>query len=310
MSNVATLPQAKTTTFDLSPKTFEQALTFSNYLADSDMVPKDFKGKPGNCLVAIQWGMEIGLKPLQAMQNIAVINGRPSLWGDAVIALARNSPMCEYIVETCTDTMATCKVKRRGEAEQVRTFSLDDAAKAGLKGKQGPWAQYPKRMMQMRARAFAIRDVFPDVLKGLPMAEELQDTPRDMGAAQEVAQPKVSPSVLEAAQSAANEGVASYSAFWKAASPEDRKAIGKDEHNRLKDVATAADAARTVDPSTGEIGAAAKNFDEVMALLCAAQNLDALYVAGEWISAVEDLNDQNVLASKFDELKAEMEPAQ
>ena len=59
--------------FDLSPQTFEQALTFSNYLADSDMVPKDFKGKPGNCLVAIQWGMEIGLKPLQAMQNIAVI---------------------------------------------------------------------------------------------------------------------------------------------------------------------------------------------------------------------------------------------
>ena len=50
--------------FDLSPQTFEQALTFSNYLADSDMVPKDFKGKPGNCLVAIQWGMEIGLKPL------------------------------------------------------------------------------------------------------------------------------------------------------------------------------------------------------------------------------------------------------
>lgn len=311
MSNVATLPQAKTTTFDLSPQTFEQALTFSNYLADSDMVPKDFKGKPGNCLVAIQWGMEIGLKPLQAMQNIAVINGRPSLWGDAVIALARNSPMCEYIVETCTDTVATCKVKRRGEPEQVRTFSMDDATKAGLKGKQGPWAQYPKRMMQMRARAFAIRDVFPDVLKGLPMAEEVQDMPRDMGAAQEVAQPTVAASVLEAAQTAASEGVASYSAFWKAASPEDRKAIGKDQHNLLKDVASAADAARTVDPSTGEIGGKeAKNFDEVMALLCAAQNLDALYVAGEWISTVEDLNDQNVLASKFDELKAELEPSQ
>ena len=101
--------QTKTASFDLSPQTFEQALTFSQYLADSDMVPKDFKGKPGNCLVAIQWGMEIGLKPLQAMQNIAVINGRPSLWGDAVIALARNSPMCEYIVETCTDNRpASC----------------------------------------------------------------------------------------------------------------------------------------------------------------------------------------------------------
>jgi hypothetical protein len=308
MSNVVTIPQqAKTSTFDLSPKTFEQALTFSNYLADSDMVPKEFKGKPGNCLVAIQWGMEIGLKPLQAMQNIAVINGRPSLWGDAVIALARNSPLCEYIVETCTETMATCKVKRRGEPEQIRTFSMDDAAKAGLKAKGGPWLQYPKRMMQMRARAFAIRDVFPDVLKGLEMAEELQDAPRDMGTVQEVAQPVAPPSVLEAAQNAANEGVATYATFWKAASPETRKAIGKDEHNRLKDVATAADAARTVETPTPAI---TKTFEEVMQALTDAKNIDQLYVAGEWISTIADIEEQNVLAGKFDELKIDLGPVQ
>jgi len=179
--------------FDLSPQTFEQALTFSNYLADSDMVPKDFKGKPGNCLVAIQWGMEIGLKPLQAMQNIAVINGRPSLWGDAVIALVRSSPLCEYIIEEDDGRTATCKVKRRGEPEQFRTFSMDDAKSAGLLGKQGPWTQYPKRMRQMRARAFAVRDVFPDVLKGLPVAEEVMDTPteRFMGPAEVVAPPQL-----------------------------------------------------------------------------------------------------------------------
>lgn len=67
--------------FDLSPQTFEQALTFCDYLANSDLVPKDFKGKPANCLIAIQWGAELGLKPLQAVQNIAVINGRAALWG-------------------------------------------------------------------------------------------------------------------------------------------------------------------------------------------------------------------------------------
>ena len=174
--------------FDLSPQTFEQALTFSNYLADSDMVPKDFKGKPGNCLVAIQWGMEIGLKPLQAMQNIAVINGRPSLWGDAVIALVRSSPLCESIIEEDDGRTATCRVKRRGEPEQFRTFSMEDAKAAGLLGKQGPWTQYPKRMRQMRARAFAVRDVFPDVLKGLPVAEEVMDTPteRHMGQVERV----------------------------------------------------------------------------------------------------------------------------
>ena len=82
---------SKPAAFDLSPQTFEQAITFSQYLAESDMVPKDFKGKAGNCLVAMQWGMEIGLKPLQSLQNIAVINGRPAIWGDALIAIVRSS---------------------------------------------------------------------------------------------------------------------------------------------------------------------------------------------------------------------------
>lgn len=175
-------------TFDLSPRNFEQALTFSDYLADSDMVPKDFKGRPSNCLIAIQWGAELGLKPLQAMQNLAIINGRPSLWGDAVIALARSSPLCEFIIETDDGHTATCRVKRRGEPEQSRTFSMDDAKTAGLQGKAGPWTQYPKRMRQMRARAFALRDVFPDVLRGLPIAEEVMDMPteRHMGAVDEV----------------------------------------------------------------------------------------------------------------------------
>ena len=188
MSNDNTALTATRQQFDLSPQTFDQALTFSKYLADSDLVPKDFKGRPGNCLVAIQWGAELGLKPLQAMQNLAVINGRPALWGDAVIALVRSSPLCEYVVETDDGGTATCKVKRRNEPEQVRTFSMDDAKAAGLAGKQGPWAQYPKRMRQMRARAFALRDVFPDVLRGLPVAEEVMDTPTEkhMGQAEVV----------------------------------------------------------------------------------------------------------------------------
>lgn len=189
----------QTKQFDLSPQTFDQALTFSKYLADSDLVPKDFKGKPGNCLIAMQWGAELGLKPMQAMQNLAVINGRPALWGDAVIALVRSSPLCEFVIETDDGNTATCRVKRRGEPEQVRTFSMDDARAAGLAGKQGPWAQYPKRMRQMRARAFALRDVFPDVLRGIPVAEELQDMEREqvqekrMGSAERVDAPPPPP---------------------------------------------------------------------------------------------------------------------
>jgi len=183
VSNVAVIPQNQQGAvaaqprqqFDLSPQTFEQALTFADYLADSDLVPKDFKGKPANCLIAMQWGAELGLKPLQALQNIAVINGRAALWGDAVLALVRNSPVCEFVEEWDANETAHCKVKRKGEKETLVTFSMEDAKKAGLVGKQGPWTQYPKRMRQMRARAFALRDVFTDVLRGMAIAEEIMD---------------------------------------------------------------------------------------------------------------------------------------
>lgn len=162
--------------FNFAPTTFEQAIQFAGYLAESDLVPKDFKGKPGNCIIAMQWGAEIGMQPLQAIQNIACINGRPALWGDAMIALVRGSSVCDYIREEDDGSVATCRVKRKGDqVEHVRTFSMDDAKHAGLIGKQGPWSQYPKRMRQMRARAFALRDVFPDVLRGMAMAEEQMD---------------------------------------------------------------------------------------------------------------------------------------
>lgn len=175
--------------FSLTPQSLDEAMRFAEILSKSSIIPKDFSGNPGNILVAIQWGMELGLQPMQAMQSIAVINGRPSLWGDAVIGLVRGSPVCEYIKETDDGHTATIRVKRRGEDEEhVRTFSVDDAIAAGLHDKTGPWKQYPKRMRQMRARAFALRDVFPDVLRGMPIAEEVQDTPteKDMGKADQI----------------------------------------------------------------------------------------------------------------------------
>jgi hypothetical protein len=165
--------------FSLTPTSIDEAMRFADMLSKSALVPKDYQGNPANCVIAMQWGMEIGLQPLQAMQSIAVINGRPAIWGDAMIALVKGSGLLESIVEDVGDTAATCTVKRRGEGEVSRSFSMEDAKKAGLAGKQGPWAQYPKRMLQMRARAWALRDVFPDVLRGVFVAEEAQDLPRE-----------------------------------------------------------------------------------------------------------------------------------
>lgn len=162
--------------FSLAPTSFEQALKFAEIAAASDLVPPDYKGKPANILLALQHGCEIGLAPLQAIQSIAIINGRPALWGDAVLGLVRASGKLESIDETDDGMAATCTVRRRGDQSPVvRTFSQADAEKAGLAKKSGPWSQYPSRMRQLRARAFALRDAFPDVLRGLAVREEIED---------------------------------------------------------------------------------------------------------------------------------------
>lgn len=161
---------------------------FSEAVSRSPFAPRDFKDA-GSIMVAIQMGMEVGLKPMQALQGIAVVNGRPTIWGDTAKALVMASGLCEDFQEffegdgtaNKKDLKAVCVIKRKGIKSPIRAeFSLADAERAGLAGKQGPWTQYPRRMLQMRARSYAIRDAFPDVLKGLGTAEELGDyTPED-----------------------------------------------------------------------------------------------------------------------------------
>lgn len=177
--DLAVIPSQNTEKFYLmlDPEAHKTA----KLLADSDMVPKDFKGKPGNVLAALQWGHELGLSPMQALQNIAVVNGRPCIWGDLMIALVKRSAVCEDVHEFSEgegdQMVAVCVAKRRGMEPNEQRFSVADAKKAGLWGKQGPWTNYPKRMLQMRARGFALRDAFPDVLSGLISREEAEDYP-------------------------------------------------------------------------------------------------------------------------------------
>lgn len=161
--------------------TLDEAIKIANIIAKSEICPKNLKDKPGDVLVAMQLGAEVGLKPLAAIQNIAVINGRPSIWGDAMLAICRQSKQFEYITERYIPEKNSyiCIVKRRNEPEFQQTFDEADARKAGLWGKQGPWSQYPKRMLQMRARGFALRDSFPDLLRGIITAEEAYDYPEE-----------------------------------------------------------------------------------------------------------------------------------
>ena len=166
----------------LALQTFDDAFRFAKMVAASEFAPKDFKGKPESCLLAIQHGSEVGLSPMQSLQSIAVINGRPTIWGDAALALVQSSPVCEYVREYTEgegdNLTAVCEAKRRGyPAPTVVRFSVADAKKAGLWGKSGPWSAYSTRMLQVRARGFALRNAFADALRGLITAEEAQDYP-------------------------------------------------------------------------------------------------------------------------------------
>ena len=159
--------------------TYDQISQFAKILANTTMIPKDYQNKPNDIFVAICMGLELGLTPLASLRGISVINGRPTLWGDAMVSLIKTSGLCEYIKNEIDETdanniIAICKTKRKNEDEVVYKFSQKDAVKAGLWSKN-VWAAYPKRMLQNRARAFCLRDVYPDVLNGMHDKEEAED---------------------------------------------------------------------------------------------------------------------------------------
>ena len=159
---------------------FEDAYRFGKAVIASGLAPKG--DTPESILIKVQMGCEIGLSPMQAVQNIAVINGRPSIYGDAALALVKASGTLEHFNEYFDGDgeglKAICVSKRKGEPNPVTTaFSVADAKRAKLWGKQGPWTEYPKRMLQFRARGFNLRDNFPDVLRGVILTEEAEDIP-------------------------------------------------------------------------------------------------------------------------------------
>lgn len=166
--------------FSFAPANLEEAIRFAELISKSSFIPKEYKDKPGDVVIAIQWGAELGLPPLQSLQNISVINGKPNIWGDAALAIVQNHPSYEYHKEEVVqdkdgDHRAYCEVKRKGSEAHRVYFSVKDAKLAGLWDKAGTWKSYPKRMLQMRARGFALRDKFADALKGLILREEAMD---------------------------------------------------------------------------------------------------------------------------------------
>lgn len=157
---------------------------------------------PEKAMIAIMTGLEVGLPPMMAMQGIAIIGNRPTIWGDAALALVRSSGLLEefeeYVEGEGDERVGVCTAKRVGVAKSITTrFSVAEAKQAGLwqteavvqkRAKGGgtyeakndsPWFKYQSRMLKMRSRGFTLRDLFTDVLKGLYLREEFYGSPEE-----------------------------------------------------------------------------------------------------------------------------------
>lgn len=158
-----------------------EAYRYANYIVKSGFAPQCFK-TPEAVLIAVQYGAEVGLKPMQALQSISVVNGRPGLWGKALPGIVLQHGILEKFNEWTEgdgeSLIAICEVKRKGmDSVRVEKFSAADARAAGLWKKAGPWSQYPKDMLKYKARARAFNALFADVLCGLPVLEDIQEVP-------------------------------------------------------------------------------------------------------------------------------------
>ena len=183
----------------LALKTQDDLWRFAEYIVSSGLCPKAYANKPKDALIAMVAGRGVGLNPLQALRGIAVIGGKPSMYGEDRTAVCLSRGQVEWTREwfeldgvpitpeqyanmaTIPDGLVACwESKRKDQTAPTSTvrFGVRDAKRANLWGKSGPWQQYPLRMLQMRARAYGERDNYADALAGIEQREEIEDIPR------------------------------------------------------------------------------------------------------------------------------------
>lgn len=175
--------------YKFGPKLGEM-MAMANELAKSKIVPMAYIGNPAGVFAAIQYGSELGVPPMTSLQNVAVINGRPTLGADLSLGIAMRHPdWAGYSVKWDDKTEAAITtVRRRNKItgaidEFTNTFSMADARRAGLVKPGGAYEKWPKRMLKHRATQFSLRDAFADVLHGLYDPSEMDP---EYGASEEL----------------------------------------------------------------------------------------------------------------------------
>ncbi|EPF0568860.1 hypothetical protein ACSQHE_003284 [Yersinia enterocolitica] len=225
----------------LSPQNFEQAQLFAEAIAGSQFAPSNYRGKPNDVLIAMQMGAELGFQPMQSVQGIAVINGRPSVWGDALRALilsASDLAGFEEYYDEATQT-AHCKISRKLQTGAIAvftgSFSVVDAQTAELWNKTGPWKSYPKRMQQWRALGFSARDAYADRLKGIQLAEEVRDyEPEEKVVTQHNESPALESKITEEQNNRINEILIGVDSTFEDLKKACKTLTGRDIENQLE----------------------------------------------------------------------------
>lgn len=172
----------------IRPKDLEQAWRYAEMVWQSGTAPESYDNDPKKIIIGVLASLELGVPPMTGLRGIAIINKRPAVWGDLAVALCQSKGVIKRYEKNFTGTEGeddyTCHVliERKGQdAPYEGKFSIKDAKRANLwmNPKKDPWVKYPYRMLENRARAFALRDGFADCLAGLAIAEEAQDLPTE-----------------------------------------------------------------------------------------------------------------------------------
>jgi hypothetical protein len=156
---------------------------FAGIAWESRVTPETLKNKEA-VFIALQSGLECSLTPMQSIQNIYVVNGKPCLYGSVLIALCRTKS--DWVEAAYSETLVgdgearrgIVTVQRVGGSLMEKSFSVADARKAGLIGgdkTRDIWVKYTDDMLLNRARSRALKSVFSHHLHGIAIAEEQQD---------------------------------------------------------------------------------------------------------------------------------------
>lgn len=159
----------------IAPRTLDEVMTLAEKIAKSGLLPEALRNKVPEVMMQIMAGQELGLAPMASLRAFSIINGKPVMGADAMVAVVLGSGKCEYFRRVSgSDKEATYVTKRKGEPEAKCTWTMEMAKIAALHQKDN-WRTFPRAMLAARAKSDLARDVYSDILAGVFTADEVAE---------------------------------------------------------------------------------------------------------------------------------------